>query len=194
MKNKTPEFVMFVGPMFSGKTTRLFSATERHLLRGSNVLFIKPKIDNRYNETKIVNHKNHSVSAISVSNGNEIMQLLNSNDFVIDESQKISVIAVDEAFMIDGISDTLIHLFKQGFGVYVSSIELSSGMAPFEEIQKMMPYATRIEKCTSICLSCGEDAHLTKRINDSLELIEVGGIESYQPVCWQCYRKEQVEI
>ena len=115
-------------------------------------------------------------------------ELLKLNELARDESQKVSVIAVDEAFMIDGIADVLIHLFKQGFGIYVSSIELSSGMSPFDEVQKMMPYATRIEKCTAICQSCGDDAHLTKRIGTSLELIEVGGIESYQPVCWQCYR------
>jgi thymidine kinase len=190
MKNKNPEFVMFVGPMFSGKTTRLFSITERHALRGHGVLFIKPKIDNRYAETRIVNHKDHFVPAVSVSSGKEIILLLDKKA-AEDADYNVDVIAVDEAFMIDGIAETLIHLFHQGFGVYVSSIELSSGMMPFDEVQKMMPYATRIEKCTSICLSCGEDAHLTKRTNSSLELIEVGGIESYQPVCWQCYREEQ---
>lgn len=186
MKNRNAEFVMFVGPMFSGKTTRLFSITERHLLRGSSVLFVKPRIDNRYSDAKIVNHKNHSVSAFSVSNGAEIYSLLNT-----PQNSGVSVIAVDEAFMIDGVSEVLVDLFSRGYSVYVSSIELSSGMSAFEEVQKMMPYATRIEKCASICVSCGDDAHLTKRIGTSLELIEVGGIESYQPVCWQCYREER---
>jgi thymidine kinase len=178
-KNKIWEFVIFTGPMFSSKTSRLLAAVERHKIRGSKVLSFKPMIDDRYAQTSIVTHSGGSLSAISVSNGAEI--------FEIAESEKASVIAVDEAFMIEGCADSLISLFRKGFSVYVSSIELSSNLKPFAEIERMFAYATKIEKCSAVCLHCGGDAQLTFRKQESQEEVSVGGADSYEPVCWNCH-------
>ena len=51
----------------------------------------------------------------------------------------------------------------------------------FDEIQSMMPWATRIEICTAVCQVTGRDAYYTVRIAESGEEIEVGGAETYQP-------------
>ena len=42
MKN---EFVMFVGPMFGGKTTKLLSAIDRYKYQGRKILAFKPNVD-----------------------------------------------------------------------------------------------------------------------------------------------------
>ena len=101
--------------------------------------------------------------------------------------QSPEVIAVDEAFMIDGCADALIEIFMRGISVYVSSIELSANLKSFPEIEKMMPFATRVEKCTAVCVSCGDDAALTHRRIPSLEEISVGGSDTYEPMCWSCH-------
>ena len=173
------EFVIFTGPMWSGKTTRLTAAVERHRIRKTEVLCFKPDIDGRYAVSSIVTHSGSRMEAIPVSKGQQIVQHVTE--------RRPEVIAVDEAFMIDGCADSLIEIFRMGISVYVSSIELSANLKSFSEIESMMPFATRIEKCTAVCVSCGGDAALTHRRVPSLEEISVGGADSYEPMCWTCH-------
>lgn len=178
-RNRVREFVIFTGPMWSGKTTRLTAAVERHRIRRTEVLCFKPEIDGRYASSSIVTHSGSKMDAIPVNNGEQIVYNVNE--------RSPGVIAVDEAFMIEGCADALIEVFKKGVSVYVSSIELSANLKSFPEIEKMMPFATRVEKCTAVCVSCGEDAALTHRRVPSLEEISVGGADSYEPMCWNCH-------
>ena len=178
-RNRVREFVIFTGPMWSGKTTRLTAAVERHRIRRTEVLCFKPEIDGRYASSSIVTHSGSKMDAIPVNNGEQIVYNVNE--------RSPGVIAVDEAFMIEGCADALIEVFKKGVSVYVSSIELSANLKSFPEIEKMMPFATRVEKCTAVCVSCAEDAALTHRRVPSLEEISVGGADSYEPMCWNCH-------
>ena len=179
MRKPMREFVVYTGPMWSGKTTKLTASIERHRFRKSRVLCFKPQIDGRYSDTSIVTHSGSRVDAVSVSNGGQI------KDWVFRENP--DVIAVDEAFMIDGCSEALIECFQRGVSVYVSSIELSANLKPFQEIERMMSFATSVEKCRAVCVSCGDDAALTHRKVPSLEEISVGGSDSYEPMCWSCH-------
>jgi len=179
-KSRMPkEFVIYTGPMWSGKTTRLTAAVERHRIRKTEVLCFKPDIDGRYSTDSIVTHSGSRMEAIAVSKGEQIVTYVNE--------KRPEVIAVDEAFMIDGAAEALIEIFKRGVPVYVSSIELSANLNPFPEIEKMMPFATRVEKCTAVCVSCGDDAALTHRRVPSLDEISVGGADTYEPMCWSCH-------
>lgn len=177
----TKEFVIYAGPMFSGKSTKLTGSVERHRIRKSKVICFKPALDGRYAHNAIVTHSGSKISAVPVSTGSQIL----------DETCCCEIlptaIAVDEAFMIDGCADALIEIFKRGVSVYVSSIELSANLNPFSEIERMMSYATRVEKCTAVCVSCGADAQLTNRKIPSLDEISVGGADTYEPVCWLCH-------
>ena len=61
---------------------------------------------------------------------------------------------------------------------------MSANCNSFSEIEKMLPWATKIDKCTAVCVVCGEDAPYTqKKVNDIAE-ITVGGAELYEPRCW----------
>jgi thymidine kinase len=133
----------------------------------------------------IVTHAGGKIGAIAVSNGEEIVRMV--------EKQGADIIAVDEAFMIEGSADALIKLFRKGLTVYVSSIELSSTLKSFEEIEKMMPYATKIKKCAAVCVSCGDDAHVTHRKISSSSEISVGGADTYEPLCWHCHPLTGIE-
>ena len=50
------EFVMFVGPMFGGKTTKLLSALDRYKYQGREIHAFKPDVDERYSKEEIVTH------------------------------------------------------------------------------------------------------------------------------------------
>lgn len=176
-----PFFMMFLGPMFSAKTSRLLMELERLKYMKKRVVVFKPSIDSRYSADAVVTHSGWAVPANIVESGQDILAHLNAIDDVVD------VVAVDEAFMIDDVSSVLIWLFKNGVSILVSTLDMSSSCKPFKETERMMPWATHVEKCTAICTVCSCPAHYTyKKVADDDE-IQVGGVEMYEPRCWSCH-------
>ena len=177
MWNKNPKFLLYTGPMYGSKTTKLLARVDRFKLRGKNVIAFKPRMDNRYSNTKIQTHNGIAIDAIAINTGDELLNSIDVNEY--------DVIAVDEAFMIPGISKVLIQLFRDGKSIIVSSLELSASCGIFEEIRDIMPWCTFIHKCPAVCMVCGEKAYYTHRKIDSTEEIVIGGSELYEPRCWQ---------
>jgi thymidine kinase len=168
--------------MFGNKTSKLLIELERLKYKKKNFVVFKPSIDDRYSKTDVVTHGGWTVPAITVQSGIDVLAEL---DKVID--QKVDVVAVDEAFMIDGIADVLVWLFRNGISIIVSTLDLSSKCKPFKEVQLLTPWATRIEKCSAVCTVCGADANYTYKNVVSDQEIEVGGCELYEPRCWRCH-------
>jgi thymidine kinase len=167
--------------MFSSKTTKLLTSLEKFKYQNKKVVAFKPKIDDRYSKTDIVTHSTWSYPAVLVSEGKDILSYLASTDDIYD------VIAVDELFMISGASEILIWLFKRGMTIVVSSLDLSAAAKPFHEVEKILPFATVVEKCSAVCTVCGNDAHYTYKKADDIRNVEisVGGSEMYEPRCFK---------
>ena len=177
MKN---EFVIFTGPMFGGKTTRLLSAIERYRLKQRKVFTFNPLRDTRYDPEgqSIVTHRGYEINSVPIVAAEEMYLHLEKRQ------ASSGVIALDEAFMVEGAADVLIDLYKTGFTILISSLQLSSDLKPFEEVSKMLPWATRIEVCPAVCTVCGDDAYYTyKKDGNFTGEIEVGGIDKYEPRC-----------
>jgi thymidine kinase len=175
---RNPEFIIFTGPMFSSKTTRLLAVIDRFRYQNRAVLAFKPSIDERYSKSKICTHNGGEIEAHVVKSGYDIVNLVENYDNIVD------VVAVDEAFMIEGVSESLLHLFRLGKTIVVSSLQLSATGNVFDEIKEMMPWATKIEVCPAVCTVTGADAYYTHRKFNNMEEITVGGSELYEPRCW----------
>lgn len=180
MSGQNPTLTVFVGPMFSGKTTKLLSALERFELQHKRVMVFKPAIDDRYSEEDVVSHAGWHHPAHVVKEGPDILEALSNAD------EPPEVVAVDEAFMISGIAEILIWLYRTGISIVVSSLDLSATCKPFHEIEKLLPWATHVEKCAAVCVQCGRDAFYThkKSSSESAE-IAVGGDEMYESRCFR---------
>ncbi len=173
-----PSFTLFVGPMFGGKTTKLLTEIDRLKYQKKNVCLFKPMIDDRYDASNVVSHVGLKHDAIPVKCGDDIIKDL------LNKSDNVDVIAVDEAFMIQGCADALKYLFSLGKSIIVASIDLNASCKPLVEITSMMPYATSITKCPAVCVECGNDAYYTYRsIDDDAEIL-IGGAELYEAVCF----------
>lgn len=176
-----PTFTVYCGPMFSSKTSRLLMELERFKYQRTQTAVFKPQIDTRYSTSDIVTHGGWKHTAICVKEGADLLQHLT------EMSGDPRVIAVDEAFMIPGIAEVLIFLYRNGFNIIVSSLDIASNGKPFPEMVKILPWATKIEKCTAVCTVCGRDAHFTykKNVGGDEFTVEVGGDEMYEPRCSQ---------
>ena len=174
------QFRMYVGPMFGGKTTRMLSQIERYSYMGEEALIFKPKVDERYDIASVVAHGGEKKEAIRVQMGMDIERIVSSL-----YGGTPSVIAIDEAFMIPGSGDAAVNLFKRGHTILVSSLQLSSDGSPYEEIQKMFPYATYVAVCPAVDPISKRDAYYTEKYGGRKDHgIEVGGSEMYRPRDW----------
>ena len=177
---KEPEFIIFTGPMFGSKTTHLLAVVDRYTRQHKNVLAFKPVMDDRYASSEIVTHSGGRLQAFSVKTGSEILNIINQG-----ERPPADIIAIDEAFMIDGCAAVLVELFRDGKSVVVSSLQLSASGMVFEEVRDMMPWATKIEVCPAVCPITGRNAYYTHRKLEGLDEIVVGGEDLYEPRCWE---------
>ena len=170
--------------MFGGKTTKLLSAIDRYKYQGRKIYTFKPNVDTRYSEEEVVTHWGAKIDAYRISSSEDMPGVL------MDDKTLNKVIAVDEAFMIQGIADCLKYFFQQGHTILVSSLQLSSTGQAYNEVEKMLPYATKIEICPAVCSQCSYDAYYTQKTSGRLDHeIEVGGADMYEPRCFKHFNK-----
>lgn len=177
-----PEFIIFTGPMFSSKTSRLLACLERYKYQKRTIHAFKPLIDDRYSENEISTHSGWKQPSQNIRTGGDLLVWAKNK---MDLGEQCDVIAVDEAFMIPDIGPALISLYMSGLTIVVSSLEISSSNKPFKEIAALMPFATKIIKCSAVCTICGKNAHYTHRKTNHKAEIAVGGEEMYEPRCWE---------
>jgi|TARA_R110002020_G_scaffold37124_20_gene112097 thymidine kinase len=175
---RIPEFIIFTGPMFGSKTTRLMAIVDRFRYQNRNIIAFKPSLDERYSKSEICTHNGGTLPAIVVKSGNDILK------HVMDSEEFVDVVAVDEAFMIEGCASALLDIFRKGKTILVSSLQLSATGNVFDEVRDMMPWATKIEICPAVCPVTGLDAYYTHRKFDNMSEITVGGSDLYEPRCW----------
>ena len=186
------DLILYTGPMFSSKTTKLLMQADKRFYQKQKVIAFKSRMDDRYSLVgEIVTHNFNKIPAHLVDTGDE---MLNKIAEQTGQNLEIDCVIIDELFLIEGGAQACLTLYKKGYDVVVASIDLSYSGEPFHEIKELMPYCTRIVKCKSVCSVCQKDARYTyKKTNvkhtgvfesdDSVEQIEVGGSELYEPRC-----------
>lgn len=71
-----PKLKMFVGPMFSGKSTKLLQQIDRYKLANKNIICFKPQMDTRYTKDGfIVTHNDIHAPCHLVSTGEELKHI-----------------------------------------------------------------------------------------------------------------------
>lgn len=164
--------------MFSGKTSRLVSYIDRCKYQRRDVAAFKPSLDHRYGVGYITTHTGGRIEAICVKSGAEIVKAL------LDMDVPPQVVAVDEAWMIAGSAGALIDIYRMGISVVVSSIDLLANGKELQEVQRIMSWATHIEKCPAVCTVCGQDAFYSHmKVSDDRD-VAIGGEELYEARCF----------
>jgi len=171
-----PQFIVFVGPQFSEKTAKLLLCIDKYKHQRKTIVGFVPA-----HEDAISSHTGLSMSAVSVESGVDVLKELDALDKMPD------IVAVDKAHLIDGVTESLVWLFRSGVTVLVSALDLSATFKPFKETQRALTWATRVEKCVAACDVCGEDAYYTHKCTDDNDDIVTGGRSTYSPRCAKCH-------
>src|SRR5436190_14308099 len=85
------------GSMFSGKTEELIRRVKRAHFARQRVLLFKPRIDNRYDDVKVVTHEGLKAEATAVTNSAELASIVAR----VAQAESAHVVGIDEAQFFD---------------------------------------------------------------------------------------------
>ncbi|MCR5095439.1 MAG: thymidine kinase [Erysipelotrichaceae bacterium] len=183
------------GCMFAGKTEELIRRIKVLEFAKKEIMVFKPKIDNRYSNTRVVSHAGSSVESFVVSDAIEILEMVKPTT---------QVVAIDEAqFFDDNICAVCNELADRGIRVMAAGLDTNFKGEPFGPMPLLITEAEFVTKLAAVCNKCGAPATRTQRIingkpasyNDPIIL--VGASESYEARCRHCHEvpdKPQVKL
>ena len=184
--NESGYLELFVGPMWSGKTSELLKIYKRYTFCDVAIISINYISDIRYGENVISTHDRISFPCKSIKKLSEFSDIIN-NDFT-EEFTKASIILINEAQFFEDIVEWVkiavdVHKKK----IYLCGLDGDYKRELFGKLLNLIPFCDKITKLHSICGICKQkDAIFTKRICKE-NVQELIGTNEYVPVCRNCY-------
>jgi len=167
------------GSMFSGKTEELIRRLKRAMIANQRVEIFKPKLDTRYDETKVVSHDANAILSTPVETTARILEL----------SAEVNVVGIDEAqFFDEQLPAVCQQLALKGVRVIVAGLDMDYKGQPFGPMPNLLAVAEYITKVHAICQHCGNLATHSYRLTVESDQVVLGEKDSYEPRCRTCYK------
>lgn len=176
------KIIVFTGPMKCGKTKTLIDIYNYiKISKNSNILVIKPKIDNRYSTNEVVSRNGNKVQCYNVEYLKDIIEKFNLN--VIND------ILIDEYQFIKGNIKDLLKIKSYDVNVYVFGLDKTSELKPFKMVTDAIKVSNIVVRLKGVCDICGKNlSEYTYYEGNKTEDILVGD-DNYFGVCRKCYKK-----
>ena len=168
-----------VGAMFAGKTSELLKRILWAKHQNKKIIVIKPSIDNRYSNQKIITHNDLSHDCYSMVSWETALK-----DFKF-EKNTVDVLFLDEIQFMD-TSDTLNNvddILNKGIDVVCAGLDQDSRGKPWETSSMLLGLSDKILKIYGFCNVCGVEATKTYRKTEGGERTQVGAANIYEPRC-----------
>lgn len=170
---------VIIGPMFSGKSTRLIEIIRKYTYKAKKTIMIKFHADKRYsNKSEVVTHDLVKYDSIECQN------LLNSFDIL----KNYDVIGIDEGQFFPDLVETCEKLSLLKKIVIVAALNGDFRREPFQVVSRLLSKADKIKLMKAYCFNCHKDAKFSLRIVQSNETVLIGAGEAYKPACRECHK------
>lgn len=168
------------GSMFSGKTEELIRRLRRAQFAKQKVEIFKPQIDTRYHEEKVVSHSGNEIHSTPVPSSSNILLL----------ATDVDVVGIDEAQFFDmELVNVVNQLADSGVRVIIAGLDMDFKGQPFGPMPALLACAEYVTKVHAICMTCGSLAHISHRKTAETNLVLLGEMDSYEPLCRDCYNE-----
>ena len=174
---------LILGPMFSGKSTKLIELIRKYKIIKYKIMIIKNQIDNRYtNVSEIVSHNKDSEPCICLSNLNDIHT---TDSTYIQQYNESKVIFIEEAQFFNDLFSFVQKALADNKTIYIVGLNGDSSQRNFGDIHRLLPLCDDIELLKACCKICMYEtpALFSKRISASEDQVYVGSGDEYIPVC-----------
>jgi thymidine kinase len=176
---------LIIGPMFSGKTSKLiqiYNLQKIYNFNLCNIAVINYVKDTRYSNTTLTNHDKLEIPCLFCENLSEILDS--------DEIKNSKLVLINEGQFFKDLYDVTIELVeKRQKHVYIAGLDGDFKRNPFGDMMRLIPICDKIDKLHAWCANCTtkERAIFSHRINSSEDQVQIGGSDSYVPLCRGCY-------
>lgn len=175
---------LIIGPMFSGKTSKLVSIFRNLRAYDESVCIINYAKDQRYSKEKMSTHDNIHMDCIMT----ETLESIG-----MDVIHQYNVFLINEGQFFEDLHEMVMKMVEtHGKTVHIAALDGDYKREGFSQIMKLIPMCDSIDKLSAVCKSCmdGTPAIFSKRtiVNDTRILI--GSLNEYISVCRRCYSKE----
>ena len=190
---------LIIGPMYSGKTSRLVEVYKQCQFCDISVAVINHVIDNRYDEELLSTHDKIKIPCIKTKNLKDVwlsekINLENNIDENIPHIQdkfqiaRSDVILINEGQFFEDLYDVVIDMLKCGKKVYVCGLDGDFERKKFGQILDLIPLCDKVNKLTSLCSQCkdGTPGIFSMRLTSEKQQTLVGS-DNYIPVCRKFY-------
>ena len=169
---------LILGPMFSGKSTRLIELMRKYVYKAKKTIMVKFYADQRYTDkSEVVTHDLIKYDSINC----KILR----NSF--DTFKEYDVIGIDEGQFFADLVEVCEELALMGKIVLIAALNGDFRMEPFPVIQRIIAKADKIKLLKAYCFNCHKDAKFSLRIVQSNETVLIGAGEAYKPACRECH-------
>jgi len=168
---------LIIGPMFSGKTSKLLEIYKQCQFCGISVAVVNHSSDTRYDNLMLTTHDQLKIPCIQANKLFEILHQLTADVVLINEGQ----------FFSDLFEATLLLLVSKK-KVYIAGLDGDFKRNKFGQMLDLIPMCDTVTKLTSLCSQCknGTKAIFSKRITCEKQQTLVGS-DNYIPVCRNCF-------
>jgi thymidine kinase len=177
---------LYLGCMFSGKTSELIKIYRKLMVINKKVLSINFAQDNRYSSNdSIVSHNLDKIDCVKVFKLSEVSEetILNHDYIIIDEGQFFS-----------DLKDYVVKWCEEyKKNIIVIGLDGDYKRNPFGQILDLIPIADNVTKLKAMCKLCndGTEALFTHRLTTEDEQVVIGN-SNYIPVCRQHYLEQNL--
>ena len=175
---------LILGPMFSGKSTKLIELIRKYKIIKYKIMIIKNLIDTRYSDvSEIVSHNKDSEPCICLADLKEV----HLNNTYIQQYNESKVIFIEEAQFFLDLYGFVLKALNDNKTIFVVGLNGDSSQKNFGDIHRLLPLCDDIELLKACCKVCMDEtpALFSKRIcnKENENQVFVGAGEEYIPVC-----------
>lgn len=182
---------LIIGPMYSGKTSRIIELYKQYKFCNIPVVVINHEIDNRYDSETDIDVKylyTHDKIKVPCTRTDKLMSIWKDNNKISKRLHNSDVILINEGQFFDDLYEVVIEMVTQGKKVYISGLDGDFERKKFGRILDLIPLCDSVTKLTSYCGLCknGTKAIFSLRLISDTNQTLVGH-DIYTPVCRSCY-------
>jgi thymidine kinase len=183
------------GTMNSGKSFEIIKVAHNYEEQGKPVLIYSPSIDTRGGADQVGSRVGMSRPAIPVDDETNLFESVKAMQPLM-APKRIYCVLIDEAQFLK--KHHVIELTKivDELGIPVMAFGLKNDFQNqlFEGSYNLLVQADKIEEIKTICWNCDRKATMVIRFRDGVPVnegnqIQIGGNETYRPVCRRCYNE-----
>lgn len=170
---------LILGPMFSGKTTKIIDLYNNYISNNQNVAVINYIGDKRYHDYKLSTHDNVMIDCINTECITDVLNLP-----IIEQA---NIILINEGQFFKDIFETTLQLVEQlNKTVHICGLDGDFKRNKFGRLLELIPFCDTVEKLHSICNNCKKPALFSFRVSNETGQVVIGN-QNYIPLCRICY-------